>query len=246
MDEYKLQLFRQRKNILNNSGLRSYFSFLYEIVNQELETFDSILEVGAGAAISNIFVSRNIVRTDILPFNEFNVLGNCAMERLPFKDSSFDAVLAFDSIHHSEQPSKAIIELLRVIRKGGKIILVEPFVSPLSYLPYKIFHHEDTSWDFKEQGSIELSLRNLNPETGDQGVSRFIINQLSNWRTTNFSKLTVSTTYLSPLSFFATGGVSRPLNTPKIIVNSLIQVEKLIPNFIMRFLASRVILTITK
>jgi len=246
VDEYKVDLCKQRENILSSSGLRSYFSFLYEIVNQELETFDSILEVGAGAAIGNIFVSRNIVRTDILPFNEFNVLGDCAMERLPFKDSSFDAILAFDSIHHSEQPSKAIIELLRVIRKGGKIILVEPFVSPLSYLAYKIFHHEDTSWDFKEQGSIELSLRNLNPETGDQGVSRFIINQLSNWRITNFPKLTVTTTYLSPLSFFATGGVSRPLNTPKIFVNSLIQVEKLIPNFIVKFLASRVILTITK
>ena len=246
MDEYKLELFRQRENILNNSGLRSYFSFLYGIVNQLIETFDSILEVGAGAAISNIFVSRNIVRTDILPFNEFNVSGDCAMERLPFKDSSFDAVLAFDSIHHSEQPSKAIIELLRVIRKGGKIILVEPFVSPLSYLPYKIFHYEDTSWNFKEQGSIELSLRNLNPETGDQGVSRFIINQLSNWRSTNFPKLTVSTTYLSPFSFFATGGVSRPLKTPEIFVKVLIKLENLIPNFIMKFLASRVILTIAK
>ena len=246
MDEYKVDLCKQRENIMNNSGLKSYFSFLYEIVNQELETFDSILEVGAGAAISNIFVSRNIVRTDILPFNEFNVLGDCAMERLPFKDSSFDAVLAFDSIHHSEQPSKAILELLRVTRKGGKIILVEPFVSLLSYLPYKIFHHEDTSWNFKEQGSIELSLQNHNPETGDQGVSRFIINQLSNWRSTNFPKLTVSTTYLSPFSFFATGGVSRPLKTPEIFVKVLIKLENLIPNFIMKFLASRVILTIAK
>ena len=246
MDEYKVDLCKQRENIMNNSGLKSYFSFLYEIVNQELETFDSILEVGAGAAISNIFVSRNIVRTDILPFNEFNVLGDCAMERLPFKDSSFDAVLAFDSIHHSEQPSKAILELLRVTRKGGKIILVEPFVSLLSYLPYKIFHHEDTSWDFKEQGSIELSLQNHNPETGDQGVSRFIINQLSNWRSTNFPKLNVSITYLSPFSFFATGGVSRPLKTPEIFVKVLIKLENLIPNFIMKFLASRVILTIAK
>lgn len=246
MDEYNLELFRQRENILSNSGLRSYFSFLYEIVNQELETFDSILEVGAGAAISEIFLKQPIVRTDILPFNEFNVLGDCAMERLPFKDSSFDAVLAFDSIHHSDQPSKAILELLRVIRKGGKIIIVEPFVSPLSYLPYKIFHYEETSWNFKEQGSIELSLRNLNPETGDQGVSRFVINQLSNRRSTNFPKLIVSITYLSPFSFFATGGVSKPLKTPKIFVNFLIQVEKLIPNFIMKFLASRVILTITK
>lgn len=148
MDEYKVDLCKQRENILSNSGLRSYFSFLYEIVNQELETFDLILEVGAGAAISEIFLKQRMVRTDILPFNEFNVLGDCAMERLPFKDSSFDAVLAFDSIHHSEQPSKAVLELLRVIRKGGKIILVEPFVSPMSYLPYKIFHYEDTSWNF--------------------------------------------------------------------------------------------------
>ena len=52
MDEYKVDLCKQRENILSSSGLRSYFSFLYEIVNQELETFDSILEVGAGAAIS--------------------------------------------------------------------------------------------------------------------------------------------------------------------------------------------------
>lgn len=246
MDEYKLQLFRQRENILNNSGLRSYFSFLYEIVNQELEKFDSILEVGAGAAISEIFLKQRIVRTDILPFNEFDVMGHCSMENLPFKESQFDAVLAFDSIHHSKKPSKAILELLRVTREGGKIILVEPFVSPLSYLPYKMFHHEDTSWDFREKDSIELSSRNLNPEMGDQGVSRFIINQLSNWRSTNFPELTVSITYLSPFSFFATGGVSSPLKTPKIFVNFLIYIEKLIPNFIMKFLASRVIFTITK
>lgn len=246
MDEYKVELFRQRENIINNSGLRSYFSFLYKIVNQELEKFDSILEVGAGAAISEIFLKQRIVRTDILPFNEFDVMGHCSMENLPFKESQFDAVLAFDSIHHSEKPSKAILEFLRVTREGGKIILVEPFVSPLSYLPYKMFHHEDTSWDFREKGSIELSSRNLNPEMGDQGVSRFIINQLSNWRSTNFPKLTVSITYLSPFSFFATGGVSSPLRTPKIFVNFLIYVEKLIPNFILKFLASRVIFTIRK
>jgi len=246
VDEYKVELFRQRENIINNPGLRSYFSFLYKIVNQELEKFDSILEVGAGAAISEIFLEQRIVRTDILPFNDFDVMGHCSMENLPFKESQFEAVLAFDSIHHSEKPSKSILELLRVTREGGKIILVEPFVSPLSYLPYKMFHHEDTSWDFREKGSIALSSRNLNPAMGDQGVSRFIINQLSNWRSTNFPKLIVSITYLSPFSFFATGGVSSPLKTPKIFVNFLIQVETLIPNFIMKFLASRVILTITK
>ena len=246
MDNYRLDLFRQRENIQNHSGLRSYFRFLYNIVSKEIEKFDSILEVGAGAAISNIFIRRSIFRTDILPFDEHNVLGECNMECLPFKEASFDAVLAFDSLHHSRNPSKSILELLRVTREGGKIIIVEPFVSPLSYLPYKIFHHEDTSWDFREIGSIEMSQRIHNPAIGDQGVSRFIIKELSNGRITNFPRLTLSATYLSPLSFFATGGVSRPLKTPAIFVQALTQVERLIPNFIMKFLASRVILIVTK
>lgn len=246
MDEYKEELRKQRENILSNSGLRSYFEFLYENVNRELETFDSILEVGAGAAISNIFVERRIIRTDVLPFDEFNVLGDCAMEELPFEDSSFDAVLAFDSIHHSKSPTKAILELLRVTREGGKVLLVEPFVSPISYFPYKFFHHEDTSWNFRERLINKFSLQYLNPENGDQGVSKFIINELLRRRPAAFPNFTFSAIYFSPFSFFVTGGVSSPLKTPKIIVTALIEAEKFIPKFIMRFLASRVIISITR
>ena len=42
---------------------------------------------------------------------------------LPFRDGAFDAVLADGVVHHSSRPSKAIAELLRVVRPGGLLFL---------------------------------------------------------------------------------------------------------------------------
>lgn len=145
MMEYRADLLKQRENILCNDGLRSYFEFLYSIVSNELEDAELTLEIGAGAAVSNLFLQNRILRTDFLAFPKFGVEGDCPMESLPFLDSSFEVVLAIDAIHHSTHPLKALSEFLRLIKKGGKIVIVEPYVSLLSYLPYKLLHHEDTS-----------------------------------------------------------------------------------------------------
>ena len=120
MDEYKKELFRQRENIVGNLGLRNYFQLLYADVSRELEGFDKVLEVGAGAGVSGIFLSNEVIRTDVIPFEEFGVAGNYNMEALTFDDETFDAVLAFDSIHHSALPSRALAELIRVTRGGGE------------------------------------------------------------------------------------------------------------------------------
>lgn len=118
MDEYKKELLRQRENIVSNLGLRSYFQLLYTDVSREIEGFDKVLEVGAGAGVSEIFLRNKVLRTDLIPFEEFGVAGNYNMEGLTFDDESFDAVLAFDSIHHSAFPSHALKEILRVTRGG--------------------------------------------------------------------------------------------------------------------------------
>lgn len=246
MDEYKKELLRQRENIVSNLGLRSYFQLLYTDVSREIEGFDKVLEVGAGAGVSEIFLRNKVLRTDLIPFEEFGVAGNYNMEGLTFDDESFDAVLAFDSIHHSAFPSHALKEILRVTRGGGKVVLVEPFVSPFSYLPYKLFHHEETSWRFKEITANKKLLELTNPASGDQGVSRFLIRELSVDHLKFFPHAYFSTKYLSPISFFATGGVSHPFQSSTRIVETLFKFEKLIPASLLKFLASRVIISIQK
>ena len=45
------------------------------------------------------------------------------MLKLPFPDESFDIVWAWGTVHHTTDPFGAITELIRVLKKGGSILL---------------------------------------------------------------------------------------------------------------------------
>lgn len=49
-------------------------------------------------------------------------------ERLPFPDESFERVLVVDALHHFCDQQKAIHDLLRVLKPGGRIVIEEPDV----------------------------------------------------------------------------------------------------------------------
>jgi SAM-dependent methyltransferase len=246
MNKYYIDLVKQRNNILFDSGLRAYFESLYSELSDELKNAELILEVGAGAGVSEIFLNQKILRTDLFSFPEFGVLGDSPMENLPFKDDSFDLVFAMDAIHHSIFPLDALSECLRVISKGGTVLLVEPYVSFLSYIPYKLFHHEDTSWRYKNEESISSSSYQKDPSSGNQGISKFLIAKLGDTGENKLQFTSFGIKFISPFSFFATGGVARTLKTPKLIICFLVRLESKIPQIIMRFLASRVVISIKK
>jgi 2-polyprenyl-3-methyl-5-hydroxy-6-metoxy-1,4-benzoquinol methylase len=44
------------------------------------------------------------------------------LERLPFKDASFDAVVSFDVLEHVQDKEAVLKELLRVLRPGGRFL----------------------------------------------------------------------------------------------------------------------------
>jgi ubiquinone/menaquinone biosynthesis C-methylase UbiE len=46
-------------------------------------------------------------------------------EEIPFPDESFDKVLLFLTLHHIQDQSKAIHEIRRVMKKGGRLLLLE-------------------------------------------------------------------------------------------------------------------------
>ena len=47
-------------------------------------------------------------------------------QSLPYPDDSFDYLICLDGIEHTENPSNAIREFQRVLKKGGKIFLSTP------------------------------------------------------------------------------------------------------------------------
>lgn len=47
-------------------------------------------------------------------------------ERLPFPDETFDRVLMVDALHHVLNQAETILELYRVLRAGGRLVIEEP------------------------------------------------------------------------------------------------------------------------
>ncbi len=48
------------------------------------------------------------------------------VERLPFPDESFDRVLVVDALHHFHDQKEAIADLVRILKKGGRLVIEEP------------------------------------------------------------------------------------------------------------------------
>ncbi|KKQ77576.1 MAG: Methyltransferase type 11 [Parcubacteria group bacterium GW2011_GWC1_38_6] len=78
---------------------------------------------------------------------------------LPFDDSSFDIVLCMVVLEHLEDPKKAIAEMLRVLRPGGKILISVPFLFPIHDSPNDFWRFTKYGLRvlFKDWNIVELS-----------------------------------------------------------------------------------------
>ncbi len=106
----------------------------------------TVLDVACGAAHAAEPLAqhvRHVVGIDLTPAllalgaqrlrdqGVANVLLQVAdAEALPFVDESFDIVYCRSSLHHFADPHRAVAEMVRVCRQGGRIVLVD-IVAPL-------------------------------------------------------------------------------------------------------------------
>jgi len=97
------------------------------------------LEIGGGFGNLKEY-APNVISTDIVASSGLDVIADA--QALPFQDSSFDNIVAVDVLHHIERPQRFFSEAGRVLRPGGRIILVEPGVTVVSWIFYKLLHPE--------------------------------------------------------------------------------------------------------
>ena len=98
----------------------------------------NVLEVGSGAGDFSIHLSRlgaSVTGTDFSPKAvELSVAKAEAQnskarfvvadaQRLPFADSTFDAILSCECLEHVPDPRLALAEMFRVLAPGGRLIL---------------------------------------------------------------------------------------------------------------------------
>jgi SAM-dependent methyltransferase len=63
-------------------------------------------------------------------------------QRLPFPDGTLSNMVMVDVLHHIEYPLVFFREAERALRAGGRIVMIEPAITPGSTLFYRLIHEE--------------------------------------------------------------------------------------------------------
>lgn len=119
-----------------------------------------ILDCGAGWR--QIYFP-NVVNLEIAPYMSTDVLG--VGEDLPFRDEVFDAVFSLAVLEHVRDPFRCAAEIVRVLKPGGRLYVVVPFMQHYHGYPHHYFN-------MTKQGLARLfeSLETLEHEVPESGL----------------------------------------------------------------------------
>jgi glycosyltransferase involved in cell wall biosynthesis len=86
-----------------------------------------------------------IVLTDVEPTRWADAVVRA--EELPYGDGEVANLVLIDVFHHVASPARFFDEAVRVLRPGGRVVILDPYCSPVSTPLYRAFHPELTDLD---------------------------------------------------------------------------------------------------
>lgn len=116
----------------------------------------------------------NSIGMDVVRCKDIEVMADAHV--LPFKDESFEVILATEVLEHLKEPQKAIDEMRRVLKPGGKSVLSTRFIFPLHETPhdYYRFTKYGLEYLFKDWDIIEIQ-----EETDTMGSLAVLIQRIA-------------------------------------------------------------------
>jgi SAM-dependent methyltransferase len=126
-------------------ALADVYGVWFEALAAQVPRDGIAVEIGAGPGFLGSYVrdrrpDLHWLSTDVLPA-PWNDLAADGL-RLPLRAASADAVVGLDTLHHLARPHRFFQEAVRVLKPGGRIAVVEPWVTPFSYPIYRFLHRE--------------------------------------------------------------------------------------------------------
>ena len=119
--------------------LRTIYADFYDRIARACVPGAATIEIGGG--IGNFKQSRGgVIATDIQFAPWLDAVVDA--QYLPFGPCSVDNIVMIDVLHHLEFPVVFFREAQRVLRLGGRVIMVEPAITWGSTLFYRLMHHE--------------------------------------------------------------------------------------------------------
>jgi SAM-dependent methyltransferase len=200
----------ERRSIIQEKEfLRRIYDEWYGLIAGQLPGIEGpVLELGSGAGFLDGFVPGLITSEVFFCSHIRAVLDG---RDFPFMSQSLRGIVMCDVLHHIPDSAAFFEEANRCLRIGGRILLVEPWVTAFSRFIYTHLHHEPfdpdaPDWKFDSTG----------PLSGANGALPWIIFERDRARFTRmFPNLAIRKIEpFMPLRYLLSGGVSLRSLTP--------------------------------
>lgn len=113
------------------------------------------IELGSGGGFLKQ-VLPNTITTDVLAVREIDL--RCSALALPFRDGAVKAFFLLNVFHHIGDSARALRELSRCLRAGGRVVMIEPSLTIWGRFIWRHFHHEPLDphgpWGFSTHGPL--------------------------------------------------------------------------------------------
>lgn len=193
----------RRQIIQSKPFLKAIYDEWYSLLAAQLADIDGpVLELGSGAGYLHRFV-ENVITSEVFFCSGVALVANA--QELPIATCSLRAIAFTDVLHHIPNARDFFREAIRCLRPGGKIVMIEPWVSRWSHFVYTHFHHELFAVDAKE-----WTFPSHGPLSGANGALPWIVFQRDRRAfELEFPELKIEVIRpLMPFRYLLSGGVS--------------------------------------
>jgi SAM-dependent methyltransferase len=237
----------------SNAALRELYTEWYGRVGAALPpaSLGPRVELGSGPGFSRAFIP-DLELTDLVkaPWHDREV----SAEEMPYGDASLGALVLFDVLHHVPAPRRFFSEATRVLRPGGRVVLCEPYIGPLSYPVYKLGHEEPVVMGADPLAPVAVRAAGpagvaRDPFDSNQAIPTLLFDRARGRAAfaRAFPALAVcGVDHLAGLSYPASGGFGRGPLLPRGLWTALHRLETRVPAAAFRLVGFRMLVTLER
>lgn len=116
----------------------------------------TMLEIGAGAGVLKDRLPE-LLASDVVSLPWLDVV--CSAYHLPIVDNSLDRIFLMFVCHHLGNITEFLDEVLRCLKPGGEMVVIDPAITAWSRLYYRYLHVDDMdlaadAWQFDQKGRL--------------------------------------------------------------------------------------------
>ena len=203
-----------------------------------------ILEIGSGTSPIRLYYS-SVITSDVLPLENIDIRFDCHyIDKIAVIDNfSLDMILMTNVMHHLKSPIVFLKNATIKLKKGGVIVITEPYFSLISTLIYKYIHYEPAV--------LSINGPNLRDIKGPLSSANSALPYMIFYSNKEWLKAIKRYYYIEPyeyfsfISYFITGGISARIPIPqyvfKLIFKYDMNLAKYFPKIFASFFTARLI-----